>query len=150
MSGQPPTQRLVVRRRFRAPQGRVFQAWTTPDQLKRWWGPMGFTTPDVEVDLRTGGRYRLGMRAPDGGAVAIVGTFVDVEPERRLVYTWSFEGGGLDPEQTLVTVEFLARDEGTEVVLTHERLPTPEVAEHHAVGWGECLQSLADLLEAAT
>ncbi len=147
MSANPPLQSLVVRRKFRASRSRVFQAWTTPAHLMRWWGPMGYTTPHVELDLRKGGHYRLDMRTPVGEAVSIVGTFVDIKPEERLVYTWALEGAGYEPEETLVTVEFLAQDQTTEVVLTHERLQSLAQAQHHGKGWKECLQGLETLLE---
>lgn len=99
---------LVLSRTFAAPRERVFRAWTDPAILKKWWaaGP-GFTPTVAEVDLRVGGRYRLGMRAPDQGADYIVaGTYREVQRPARLVYTWAWEGTA-GPE-TLVTVEFHA------------------------------------------
>jgi uncharacterized protein YndB with AHSA1/START domain len=57
---------LRLRRTFAAPRQRVFQAWTTPQEMKRWTGPGEYTTPLAEVDLRPGGRYRIHMRTPDG------------------------------------------------------------------------------------
>ena len=57
---------LTIRRTLAAPRELVFRAWTEPDRLSQWWGAgPGFTTPIAEVDLRVGGKYRLGMQAPD-------------------------------------------------------------------------------------
>ncbi len=146
MTGAPPVQSLVVRRHLKAPRPRVFRAWTTPEQLQRWWWGGGMTVSEVEVDLRRGGQYKVGMRGSDGATLAIVGTFVDVEPESRLVYTFAFEGEGFHNGQSLVTVEFLEEEGATEVVVTHERLRSPEAVMHHGRGWSLCLDGLDALL----
>ncbi len=58
---------LNLRRTFKAPRPEVFRAWTDPEELKKWWGPEGYATPSAEVDLRVGGKYRLGMmKLPKG------------------------------------------------------------------------------------
>ena len=57
---------LVITRIFDAPRELVFQAWTDPEHLKKWWGPHGFTNPVCDVDLRLGGRWSILMRGPDG------------------------------------------------------------------------------------
>ena len=63
-------QRVVITRVFDAPRQMVFDAWTQPDQVARWWGPVGFDTPvdTVEIDLRVGGRYHLRMVQQGTGA----------------------------------------------------------------------------------
>ena len=68
-----PLQTLKLARVFPAPRERVFRAWTEPAELMRWWGPVGFTTPSAEVDLRVGGKYRIAMRRPDGGVHFVKG-----------------------------------------------------------------------------
>ncbi|MGH7408469.1 MAG: SRPBCC family protein, partial [Candidatus Methylomirabilales bacterium] len=118
---------LRLTRTLAAPRERVFRAWTEPSELKRWWGPDGYATPSAEEDLRVGGKYRLGMRKlPDGGVFYLAGTFREVRPPERLVYTWVWEGS---PElgETLVTVEFRTRGKATEIRLTHELFPTAKV-----------------------
>lgn len=102
----------------------------------------------AEVDLRVGGRYRLGMRAPDGAAVYVcTGVYREVTPPSRLVYTWAWEGQ--DGPETLVTVEFLDRGGATEVVLTHEGFADAGSRDQHATGWNGCLGSLARTLGVA-
>jgi uncharacterized protein YndB with AHSA1/START domain len=66
----PQDQQVTITRRFDAPRQIVFEAWTTPDQVARWWGPDGFHTPvdSVEIDLRVGGRYHLAMVQDESGA----------------------------------------------------------------------------------
>lgn len=143
-AGHETTLRLA--RVFAAPREEVFRAWTSPDALKQWWGPPGHGTASAEVDLRAGGRYRLGMRKlPDGDVFYLSGTYREVKAPEKLVYTWRWEA---EPEygETLVTVEFRDRGTSTEVVLTHEQFPTEKMREQHGQGWSGCLDRLADLL----
>jgi uncharacterized protein YndB with AHSA1/START domain len=137
---------LSLRRTFKAPRERVFRAWTDPDELRKWWGPEGYVTPSAEVDLRVGGKYRLGMRKlPDGDIFYLSGIYREVRPPERLVYTWRWEA---KPElgETLVTVEFREVGDSTEVILTHEFFPTPQARDDHNRGWSGCLDRLAKLL----
>ncbi len=142
----PPTT-LRLARTFAAPRERVFKTWTEPEALKRWWGPHGYETPSAVVDLKPGGTYRLGMRKlPDGQVFYLTGTYREVRPPERLVYTWRWEA---EPEQgdTVVTVEFRdAGDSRTEVLLTHELFPSEKVRDDHNKGWSGCLDRLADAL----
>lgn len=143
---------LRLSRIFRAPRHRVFRAWTDPEALKKWWGPQGFTTPAAEVDLRVGGVYRLTMKPPAGDEYYLTGTYREVRPPARLVYTWNWERSGDARDamgETLVTVEFLDRGESTEVVLTHELFPNTERRDGHAHGWNGCFDKLALALDEA-
>jgi uncharacterized protein YndB with AHSA1/START domain len=141
-----PAATLHLSRTIAAPREAVFRAWTSPEALKRWWGPPGYETPEVEVDLRVGGRYRLAMRkGPTGELFYLSGTYREVEPPARLVYSWRWESEA-EEEETLVTVEFLARGPSTEVRLTHERFVTEEARDEHRRGWGGCLDRLAAAL----
>jgi uncharacterized protein YndB with AHSA1/START domain len=140
---------LVVRRTIRAPAGRVFDAWTQPEQLRRWWGPRPVTCESAEVDLRVGGAYRIGNRLPDGTVLWISGEFEIVEPPHRLVYTWNIEGDAPRiASRSRVTVRFEARDVGTEVVVVHERIDTEETRADHENGWNGCLANLEALFSA--
>jgi uncharacterized protein YndB with AHSA1/START domain len=138
---------LVVRQTFAVDPERAFRAWSDPRELRRWFSPVGFTTPHVEADVRPGGRYRIGMQPPEGNAVYVRGEYREVRSPERLVFTWSWEeGDAVHRGETLVTVEFRAVPAGTEVVLTHEMLPGDEAAEMHAQGWNGCLASLREHL----
>ncbi|OFX30736.1 MAG: hypothetical protein A2Z07_09495 [Armatimonadetes bacterium RBG_16_67_12] len=137
---------LSLSRTFAAPREAVFRAWTEPEALRNWWGAAdGFTAPIAEVDLRVGGRYRLGMKPPDKDVVHVsTGVFHEVQRPSRLVYTWSWEGG--DGSETLVTVEFHDRGAATEVVLTHERFTDAAMRDQHAQGWNGCFDQLTKYL----
>lgn len=77
---------IVSTRTFPVPRERVFQAFSDPAQLARWWGPKGFTNTIDEFDLRPGGAWRLTMHAPNGAAFANHSTFVEVAPPERIVF----------------------------------------------------------------
>ncbi|MDH3458647.1 MAG: SRPBCC domain-containing protein, partial [Gemmatimonadota bacterium] len=92
--------------------------------------------------LKVGGRYRLAMRSAEGKSHTAVGTYREIVRPTRLVYTWSWEEGGSNTEETLVTVEFNAVGGATEVVLTHERFATAESRDDHLRGWTSCVDRL--------
>jgi uncharacterized protein YndB with AHSA1/START domain len=135
---------LVVRRTIRATPERLFDAWTTPEQLVEWWGPDGVTCIAPLVDLRVGGGYRIGNRLPDGSEIWIAGVFEVIERPHLLTYTWRLEGTDGEPER--VTVRFESRGPETEVVVTHERVANATLRDQHALGWHGCLAGLAQYI----
>jgi uncharacterized protein YndB with AHSA1/START domain len=136
---------LVVRRTIRATPQHLFDAWTQPYQLKQWWGPLGADCIDAQVDLRVGGRYRIGNRFPDGTVVWISGDFEMIDPPHRLVYTWGLEPHASAPER--VTVRFEPRGDLTEVIVLHERISDEAVRDRHEKGWEGCLDGLQEYNE---
>jgi uncharacterized protein YndB with AHSA1/START domain/DNA-binding transcriptional ArsR family regulator len=78
---------FVATRVFEATAEAVFQAWTDPVQMARWWGPHGFTNPICEMDARTGGAWRIVMLGPDGAQHPAQGVFREIEKPQRLVMT---------------------------------------------------------------
>lgn len=141
-----PATTLRVARTFAASREKVFRAWTDPEELKKWFGPVGYSTLIAEVDLRVGGKYRLGMRKlPDGDIFYLTGTYREVRTPEKLVYTWFWEN---EPElgETFVTVEFRARGNSTEVVVTHELFPNQKMRDDHDKGWNSCLDRLVQAL----
>jgi uncharacterized protein YndB with AHSA1/START domain len=142
----PATPALRVERRFRASPERVFRSWTTSEELNRWSDP-GPGESTAEVDFRVGGRYWIAMKRADGVTLRVTGVYREIDPPRRLVYTWRWESTEGFPE-TVVTVEFNARaDGGTDLVLVHEGLPSSEAGARHEHGWVGSLGKLAGLLE---
>ena len=130
---------LESRRVFQASPERLFRAWTTAEQLSRWHAPGPLTVTLAEVDLRVGGRYRIHMTEPGGTVHKVGGTYQVVEPPRKVVYTWQWEG---NPEETEVTLEFLAAGAGTEFVLTHRGFAADDARVHHEQGWTGILEKL--------
>lgn len=144
MSERPQAQ-LHFRRTLEAPRQRVFELWTEPEHIKRWFGGLEVEVERVELDLRPGGSYSIAVKAEEGLSV-FTGEFVTVEVPSRLVYTWRTEGGPSDSPTTTVEVTFTARGDQTEVELTHAGFVEPQVRELHAQGWEACFTALASLL----
>jgi uncharacterized protein YndB with AHSA1/START domain len=141
------TEVLRLTRRFAARPERVFEAWTDPRLLSRWWAALqGWETSRAEVDLRPEGRYLLSMRDGASGAVyTVVGHYVEVSPPERLSYTWTWEGEPEEmrgSERSLVLVEFAEDGDGTEVVLTHSGFDDAHIRDLHGEGWTGCLANL--------
>jgi uncharacterized protein YndB with AHSA1/START domain len=132
---------LQVRRTIRAPQQRVFDAWTQAAELKAWHAPGPLTVSLAEIDLRPGGAYRIHMRAPDGTEHRVTGVYREVEPPNRVVYTWGWEGEHV-VKDSLVTVEFHDRGDATEVVLTHAGILDDAERTNHTQGWTAILDKL--------
>ena len=132
------TSSLVLRleRVFAAPRERVFEAWTTPEALKRWWCPRGWEPERIEVDLRVSGAFHLGMRrVTDGSIAGVHGHFLEVRPPERVVYTWRWAGALADMAESRITVEFHDEHGATRLILTHDRLPDIPLWHRHRTGW---------------
>lgn len=139
------TPAVRVTQTIRASQERLFQAWTNPEELAAWWrmDEPGWAFSDATIDLRVGGRYRLGMTSPDGKTHVAVGVYREVQRPTRLAFTWDWEDAESRVGETLVTVEFKkVSGDTTEVVLTHERFADAARAESHKRGWTQLLTLL--------
>jgi uncharacterized protein YndB with AHSA1/START domain len=137
----------TLRSRFNRPRETVFRAWTDPEVLKRWWCPPGWAPDRMEVDLRVGGAYRLGMQKPGSPVVSVHGCFVEVHVPEKLVYTWNWENAFDHMPPTQVTVEFIENDGMTDVVLCHEKLPEAGVCLEHRRAWTVTWQRLTAALQ---
>jgi uncharacterized protein YndB with AHSA1/START domain len=145
----PPVAALRITRTLATSREKVFRAWTDPKALAKWFAPTDqFRTTVPEFQARQGGRYNIEMHDPSGQHHSVRGTFREVRPPERLVFTWTWdrEPGQQEPGDTLVTVELFDRGGSTELVLTHERLPNVEEREKHDHGWAGCLGRLEKLL----
>lgn len=139
---------LVVRRTIRATPERLFDAWTRPEELRKWWGPQGVTCIAAEVDLRVGGRYRIANQFADGRLLWISGEFELIERPRTLAYTWQLEPPVGPAERVIVTLE--AHGPDTRVVVTHQRITDAKLRQQHEQGWLGCLEGLAGYLESGS
>jgi uncharacterized protein YndB with AHSA1/START domain len=84
---QPAEREVVLTRTFDAPRALVFQLWTEPAHMARWWGPRDFTNPVCEMDVRPGGAYRIVMRSPDGQEFPCEGVYLEIVRPARLVFS---------------------------------------------------------------
>jgi uncharacterized protein YndB with AHSA1/START domain len=151
-----PTKQLVFERTFKASPEQVFDAFTEPNQLKRWWWPNGFTCPAADVDLRIGGTYRLAMGWPgfipaqQQFSHQMRGEYYEIERPHRLVMS----GRAVNDEDgelfaTLIEVMFEARDGGTALTVRQsyfEPMPPAEAMGGAEQGWAEQLDKLEQLL----
>jgi glutathione S-transferase len=142
----PPT--LEVRRTIRAPRQRVFDAWTKTEELKAWHAPGPLTVSLAEIDLRPGGKYRIHMREPGGKEHKASGVYREVDPPRKIVYSWGWDGDHPVKDST-VTIEFFERGDATEVVLTHSGIMQDGERKKHTDGWTSILEKLAAHFEGA-
>ncbi len=114
----PSDREIVLRRAFQAPRALVFDAWTRPEHVKRWWGLRHQELTVCEIDLRPGGAWRYVLREPDGQEFRFRGVYREVAPPARLVYTECFDEPAVGCPEALVTVEFEERDAWTCVTST--------------------------------
>jgi uncharacterized protein YndB with AHSA1/START domain len=136
--------RLQVRRTFDSSREDVFDAWTSPEVMRRWIAAgRDWTTPTAEVDLRPGGRIRVSMAETGGEPVhTFEGTYLEVTPPERIVFTVDWQGDEADGVTSTVTVEFHEDGGRTTVVLTHTGLPSAQARDEHEDGWTKCLENL--------
>jgi uncharacterized protein YndB with AHSA1/START domain len=131
---------LTIQRRFGAPTSLVYQAWTDPDHMFKWWGTKDAKTLRAEADVRVGGRFRVAFQTPDGETHDVSGTYLEVAPGEKLVFTWAWI---TTPErESQVTVTF--KDEGEKTLLTlhHEKFFDQQARDNHETGWCEALDNL--------
>ena len=97
---------FVLTRAFSAPRRLLFEAWTNPEHVRRWYGCSTMTLTVCEIDLSVGGSYRYVMRAPDGGEHTMTGVYREIVPPRRLVYTERYVTAGFTSNDAQVTAIF--------------------------------------------
>lgn len=153
MSDDTPHGEVVmsITRLFDAPRDLVFQAWTDPRHLAQWWGPRDFTSPECEVDARPGGAIWIVMRGPDGTDYPMSGTFHEVDPPARLVFSAVAEDADGNPLlESLTTVAFAEEGGGTRVTVRAHATGLESVARDMLKGmnegWSKSLDRLQELM----
>ena len=133
-----------------APRELVLEALSEPTALAKWWGPSEFTTPEIELDLKVGGRYRFGMQPPNGDLFHLAGEFIDIDPPRRLAYTFRWEEPAPDDQETVVTLTLDALTDGTRFSLWQGEFANEDRLALHKSGWTDSLEKLRWFLESST
>ncbi len=146
MAARPGGLTLDTKGVLPAPRSLVFKALTEPDELAKWWGPSGFTSPSVKVDLRVGGSYRIAMQPPEGDVFYLSGEFREVDPPARLAYTFRWEDPDPDDQETVVTLSLRDLGESTELVLAQGPFATEPRRALHEEGWTDGLDRLQELM----
>lgn len=138
---------LEIKRFIKASRDRVYAAWTDPAQLKKWFGPENVKTRDLIADVRVGSHFRWDCTDPEGNEVTISGEYRELQPGRKIVFTWRLEDDeDWKDHSSLVTVEFFDREGGTEIRLTHENLPSEPSRDDHKQGWNSVVDKLEEFL----
>jgi uncharacterized protein YndB with AHSA1/START domain len=157
---------VVVTRSFDAPVAEVWKAWSDPDYVRQWWGPIGFTCPLAQMDFREGGTSLVCMRAPQeygGGDMYNGWTYRKIEPLREIAYVFTFtdkDGTVLDPAdlglpagipregEHVVTFKDLGSGK-TEMTVTEQGYTVDETVEISRMGLEQCLDKMAAILAGA-
>jgi uncharacterized protein YndB with AHSA1/START domain len=144
----PGDNQILITREFNAPARLVWQAYTTPELIKRWWSGERGTVTSAEVDLRIGGKWRYVMTANGGFEVAFRGEFREIVPPERLVNTEIFEGlPDPDDHVSLVTVTFTEKDDRTTLEMLCEYRDQADRDAVVASGMEDGMQEGMDALE---
>lgn len=133
---------LTLARRLNAPIARVFDAWTDPEKIIRWFGP-GHTIDGsitADMDVAVGGRFRIRFRTDDGGSHEVGGEYLEILPPQRLVFSWAWHS---TPERvSRVSVVLRAEGDVTLLTLTHDRFFDEAARDGHKRGWTGTLDRL--------
>ncbi|MDX2202612.1 MAG: SRPBCC domain-containing protein [Hyphomicrobiaceae bacterium] len=139
---------LTLKRRINATPEKVYAAWTDAEKLVGWFGPSDTKIGSLRasLDVRVGGRYQINFATEDGEAHQVSGSYREVVPGRRLVFTWAWV---TTPErQSLVTVTVAPDGAGTLLTLHHEQFFDETARDGHQRGWTGTLDRLDRYLTA--
>jgi uncharacterized protein YndB with AHSA1/START domain len=141
---------LNMQRVFDAPRALVWKAWTTPEVMVLWLGPVEWPAVSVSMDFRVGGEWRACLRSPDTGQdLWQGGVYREIVPNERLVYTFKWDESHEDgpPVDTVVTAIFSdAADGQTRLDFTHEGLKSEQSLTGHRHGWTSTMDRLEAFL----
>ena len=136
---------LTLQRRLNASPERVYAAWTEADKIARWFGPAVVVQDSVKatMDVCVGGRFQVGFKSEDGEYHQVGGLYIEVVPNRKLVFSWAWY---TTPErESLVTVTIQPEGDHTLLTLHHEQLFDEAVKTGHTRGWTGSLDKLEAL-----
>ena len=129
---------VVVSKVIDASREELFEAFTNPEIMSKWFYPEEDMSAEVTNTFRVGGGYVLKMHCKNGEIYTHVGEYMEIVPPEKLVFTWNSDF----VQNTVVTITFSGVDSGTEVTISHDLLPAGEMTENHRKGWGGCLNRL--------
>ena len=134
---------LTLKRRLKATPEKVYEAWTQPAQMMRWWGGNLEASRSAETDLRVGGRFSVGFKGDTGEQHDVSGTYKEIVPNRKLVFSWAWR---TTPErESQVTIDIKPDADGSILTLTHEQFFNEKARDDHKFGWGLGLDQLEKL-----
>jgi uncharacterized protein YndB with AHSA1/START domain len=137
---------LTTTRLFDAPAQVVYDAWTQPEHMRHWFGPKGFEIVACEMDPRPGGRWRVGMRAPEGTEHTELGSVTELVPGKRLVLTHCWLLGGRPGHETTITVTLADENGTTRMTFRQGTFESVKSRDEHNDGWSSAFALLAEHL----
>ncbi|HEY0736966.1 MAG TPA: SRPBCC family protein [Herpetosiphonaceae bacterium] len=143
----PTDTQVLITRDFEAPAHLVYQAWTTPELIKRWWSAKRGAVTIADVDLRVGGTWRWVMVTDDGFEVAFHGEYRELIPNERIVFTEVYEGYPEADAESLNTMTLAARDGRTTLSILVQHKSQEHRDAHINSGMEAGMQDAMDLLE---
>jgi uncharacterized protein YndB with AHSA1/START domain len=148
---------LTLTRLIDAPREAIFRCWTEPQLIKQWFAPKPYTTPVAEVELKVGGRNNIVMKSPEGQEIPCPGTYLELVPNRKLVFTDAYLGDWMPKDgkpfmTAIITLEDEKGEGGkmmTRYTATVRHWSEDDKKTHEAMGfhpgWGQCTDQLAAL-----
>lgn len=146
---------VELRHHFKASPEQVFAAWSQPEALNQWFGPHSHHCKVEKFEFNAGGKYRIRL-IPTGEVEdpdchgdtnqdsVCAGEFVEISEPERIVMTFNWVENGADMGETLLRIEMYPKNDGTDLILTHEKIPGEELREAHQGGWQGSLECLED------
>lgn len=140
----------TVRRMVRADKSRVFNAFSSADALAQWFTPDACISLEVtDFEFVPGGTFRLRYTMPDGTRPVAGGQYLAIDQPDQIVFSWVWEAPDIHAGiQTQVSVRFIEHGNQTEVIITHDLLPSREASDRHAQGWQGTLSRLDEAFDA--
>lgn len=136
MSATLADDELLITRAFDAPASLMFALWTDPQHFKNWMGPGSYECREAEMDVRVGGAFRAMIYSDEhGGENWFGGVYREIEPNRRLVFTFKWDNGPSGDVESLVTITFEERDGKTTQLFHQSRFLNVERRDSHVGGW---------------
>lgn len=146
---------LVLARIIDAPREQVYRAWTDPELMKQWFTPKPWTTEEVKIDVRPGGRSEIVMADENGNRYPNPGQYVEVVPNEKLVFTDAFVGDWVPSERPFMTAQLTFEDAGngqTRYIARVMHHTVEALQQHEAMGfhdgWGTTAEQLEQALKA--
>lgn len=138
---------IVMRRTIKAPPEKVFEAIVDPHLIRRWMCPEALTVASIDNDPVVGGSFRLVMREADGRVYPAHGIYREIDPPRRLAFSWTWENDMITGIETEILIELTPEGGNTLFVMTHSGLPSEAERQSHQGGWISAINQLERMFQ---
>ena len=135
---------LTLKRRIKAAPEKVYAAWTEPEKLMQWFGPDEGKVVSAKTDVRVGGGFRIVFHTMDGEQHDVSGIYNEVEPNRKLAFSWAWRT--MPERESQLTLTFKPDGDATLFTLFHEQFADQAARDGHEQGWNGALDKLERLL----